>query len=196
MLPPAVRWRLGARRACRSLNERRDGRWQSAQRSSREHRAGSGWRSPGCSARRATASRWPRGGRRSSRPPSQGLAADGFDVQAVAANVADEAEIQKVVAAHRERYGRLDVLVNNAGVGIGATRRRDRDQAPGHAARHQPALDHPLLPRMHGDAARGRRPSTRTRSSSTPPRSPASTARAGCRSTRPPSTASSAGPKR
>jgi NAD(P)-dependent dehydrogenase (short-subunit alcohol dehydrogenase family) len=42
-------------------------------------------------------------------------------VQAVAANVADEAQIQKVVAAHRERYGRLDVLVNNAGVGVGAT---------------------------------------------------------------------------
>jgi NAD(P)-dependent dehydrogenase (short-subunit alcohol dehydrogenase family) len=50
----------------------------------------------------------------------QGLAADGFDVQAIAANVADEAEIQKVVAGHRERYGRLDVLVNNAGVGVGA----------------------------------------------------------------------------
>jgi NAD(P)-dependent dehydrogenase (short-subunit alcohol dehydrogenase family) len=49
-----------------------------------------------------------------------GLAADGFDVQAVAANLADEAEITKVVAAHRERYGRLDVLVNNAGVGIGS----------------------------------------------------------------------------
>ena len=32
----------------------------------------------------------------------------------------DEAEIQRVVAAHRERWGRLDVLVNNAGVGIGA----------------------------------------------------------------------------
>jgi NAD(P)-dependent dehydrogenase (short-subunit alcohol dehydrogenase family) len=50
----------------------------------------------------------------------QGLAADGFDVHGVAANVADEAEIQKVVAAHRDRYGRLDVLVNNAGVGVGA----------------------------------------------------------------------------
>jgi NAD(P)-dependent dehydrogenase (short-subunit alcohol dehydrogenase family) len=49
-----------------------------------------------------------------------GLAADGFDVHAVAANVSDEAEIQKVVAAHRERYGRLDVLVNNAGVGVGS----------------------------------------------------------------------------
>jgi NAD(P)-dependent dehydrogenase (short-subunit alcohol dehydrogenase family) len=50
----------------------------------------------------------------------QGLAGDGFDVHGVAANVAEEAEIQKVVGAHRERYGRLDVLVNNAGVGVGA----------------------------------------------------------------------------
>jgi NAD(P)-dependent dehydrogenase (short-subunit alcohol dehydrogenase family) len=49
-----------------------------------------------------------------------GLAADGFDVHAVAANLAEEAEIEKVVAAHRERYGRLDVLMNNAGVGVGA----------------------------------------------------------------------------
>jgi NAD(P)-dependent dehydrogenase (short-subunit alcohol dehydrogenase family) len=49
-----------------------------------------------------------------------GLAADGFDVQAVAANVADEADVVRVVDAHRTRYGRLDVLVNNAGVGIGA----------------------------------------------------------------------------
>jgi NAD(P)-dependent dehydrogenase (short-subunit alcohol dehydrogenase family) len=49
-----------------------------------------------------------------------GLAADGFDVHAVAANVSHEADIQKVVAAHRERYGRLDVLVNNAGLGVAA----------------------------------------------------------------------------
>jgi NAD(P)-dependent dehydrogenase (short-subunit alcohol dehydrogenase family) len=51
---------------------------------------------------------------------AQGLLADGFDVQAVAANVSDEADIKRVVEAHRERYGRLDVLVNNAGVGAGA----------------------------------------------------------------------------
>jgi NAD(P)-dependent dehydrogenase (short-subunit alcohol dehydrogenase family) len=50
----------------------------------------------------------------------KGLQDDGFEVNAVAANVADEDEIKKVVAAHTERYGRLDVLVNNAGVGIGA----------------------------------------------------------------------------
>jgi NAD(P)-dependent dehydrogenase (short-subunit alcohol dehydrogenase family) len=48
------------------------------------------------------------------------LAGAGFDVHGVPANVSDETEIQKVVEAHRERYGRLDVLVNNAGVGIGA----------------------------------------------------------------------------
>jgi NAD(P)-dependent dehydrogenase (short-subunit alcohol dehydrogenase family) len=47
------------------------------------------------------------------------LAADGFDVHGVAANVSDETEIKRVVAEHRARYGRLDVLVNNAGVGIG-----------------------------------------------------------------------------
>jgi NAD(P)-dependent dehydrogenase (short-subunit alcohol dehydrogenase family) len=49
-----------------------------------------------------------------------GLAAHGFEVHGVAGNVSDEAEIQKIVAAHRDRYGRLDVLVNNAGVGVGA----------------------------------------------------------------------------
>jgi NAD(P)-dependent dehydrogenase (short-subunit alcohol dehydrogenase family) len=32
----------------------------------------------------------------------------------------DEEAIRSVVALHRDRFGRLDVLVNNAGVGIGA----------------------------------------------------------------------------
>jgi NAD(P)-dependent dehydrogenase (short-subunit alcohol dehydrogenase family) len=44
----------------------------------------------------------------------------GFDIQHVAANMADEDGIRQVVGAHRERFGRLDVLVNNAGVGIGS----------------------------------------------------------------------------
>jgi NAD(P)-dependent dehydrogenase (short-subunit alcohol dehydrogenase family) len=51
---------------------------------------------------------------------AKGLADAGFDVHAVPASLGEEAEIKKVVAAHSERYGRLDVLVNNAGVGIGA----------------------------------------------------------------------------
>jgi short-subunit dehydrogenase len=44
----------------------------------------------------------------------------GFEVEALAANMADADAIAGVVARHRERFGRLDVLVNNAGVGIGA----------------------------------------------------------------------------
>jgi NAD(P)-dependent dehydrogenase (short-subunit alcohol dehydrogenase family) len=50
-----------------------------------------------------------------------GLREAGYEVESLAVNVADEAEIQKVVATHRERFGRLDVLVNNAGVGIGSS---------------------------------------------------------------------------
>jgi NAD(P)-dependent dehydrogenase (short-subunit alcohol dehydrogenase family) len=49
------------------------------------------------------------------------LVVEGFDVHGVAANVSEEEAIQHVVGAHRERYGRLDVLVNNAGVGFGAS---------------------------------------------------------------------------
>jgi NAD(P)-dependent dehydrogenase (short-subunit alcohol dehydrogenase family) len=52
---------------------------------------------------------------------AEGLRAEGFDANAVAGNLADEAIVQEVVRTHRERFGRLDVLVNNAGVGVGAT---------------------------------------------------------------------------
>jgi NAD(P)-dependent dehydrogenase (short-subunit alcohol dehydrogenase family) len=63
------------------------------------------------------------------------LLADGFGVTAVArdpargglagahevvANLADEDACVAAVAAHRERFGRLDLLVNAGGVGIGA----------------------------------------------------------------------------
>lgn len=44
----------------------------------------------------------------------------GYDVQEVAGPLSEEDAVKAVVAAHGERYGRLDVLVNNAGVGIGA----------------------------------------------------------------------------
>jgi len=52
---------------------------------------------------------------------AQALSAQGYDVQHLAADVGDEAAIAAVVALHGERHGRLDVLVNNAGVGVGAT---------------------------------------------------------------------------
>src|SRR4051794_2582919 len=51
---------------------------------------------------------------------ADGLRGEGFEVQHVAGNLGDEDVIKQVVAAHRDRFGRLDVLVNNAGVGIGA----------------------------------------------------------------------------
>jgi NAD(P)-dependent dehydrogenase (short-subunit alcohol dehydrogenase family) len=48
------------------------------------------------------------------------LRADGHDVHSYAANVMHEAEILGLITAHKERFGRLDVLVNNAGLGVGA----------------------------------------------------------------------------
>jgi NAD(P)-dependent dehydrogenase (short-subunit alcohol dehydrogenase family) len=47
------------------------------------------------------------------------LRGDGLDVHSVAANVANEEEVAALISSHRDRFGRLDVLVNNAGVGIG-----------------------------------------------------------------------------
>jgi NAD(P)-dependent dehydrogenase (short-subunit alcohol dehydrogenase family) len=49
------------------------------------------------------------------------LGAGGGEIEEVAGNMADEDDIREVVRRHRERFGRLDVLVNNAGVGIGAS---------------------------------------------------------------------------
>jgi NAD(P)-dependent dehydrogenase (short-subunit alcohol dehydrogenase family) len=48
------------------------------------------------------------------------LRSGGFEVEHVAGNMADEDAIREVVRRHRERFGRLDVLVNSAGLGIGA----------------------------------------------------------------------------
>jgi len=41
------------------------------------------------------------------------------EVQAVPANMAEEDGIKALAQKHRERFGRCDVLVNNAGIGIG-----------------------------------------------------------------------------
>jgi NAD(P)-dependent dehydrogenase (short-subunit alcohol dehydrogenase family) len=58
------------------------------------------------------------------RPDKLEAAADqlregGFEVEAVPANMAEEDEIKGLAQKHRERFGRCDVLVNNAGLGIG-----------------------------------------------------------------------------
>ena len=50
---------------------------------------------------------------------ARGLEEEGLDVLAHPANMAQEDDIKTLAAAHRDRFGRLDVLVNNAGVGIG-----------------------------------------------------------------------------
>ena len=47
------------------------------------------------------------------------LRAEGLDVLSLPAMMTDEEQIAGLFAAHRERWGRLDVLCNNAGVGIG-----------------------------------------------------------------------------
>lgn len=49
----------------------------------------------------------------------ESLRSDGIELQTVPADVTDEESILGVFAAHKERYGRLDALCNNAGVGIG-----------------------------------------------------------------------------
>jgi len=46
-------------------------------------------------------------------------AAGELGAHAVIANVADEEDCERVVHEHNERFGRLDVLVNSAGVGLG-----------------------------------------------------------------------------
>jgi NAD(P)-dependent dehydrogenase (short-subunit alcohol dehydrogenase family) len=45
---------------------------------------------------------------------------EGLDVQAAQGNMAEEDDIKRVVEQHREKSGRMDVLINNAGVGIGS----------------------------------------------------------------------------
>ena len=48
------------------------------------------------------------------------LEAEGLEVASVPTNVTSEEELKALVEGHRSRYGRLDVLINNAGVGIGS----------------------------------------------------------------------------
>src|SRR4051812_49858725 len=55
----------------------------------------------------------------SRRPERIEAAAAELGAAAIAADVAEAEECARVVTEHRDRFGRLDVLVNSAGIGIG-----------------------------------------------------------------------------
>jgi NAD(P)-dependent dehydrogenase (short-subunit alcohol dehydrogenase family) len=55
------------------------------------------------------------------RPEPLEEAASALDALAVPANLADPEECVRVVAAHAERHGGMEVLVNSAGIGIGGS---------------------------------------------------------------------------
>jgi NAD(P)-dependent dehydrogenase (short-subunit alcohol dehydrogenase family) len=55
----------------------------------------------------------------SRRPEKVEAAAEELGAVAIAADVGDAETCERLVAEHRERFGRLDILVNSAGIGIG-----------------------------------------------------------------------------
>ena len=55
----------------------------------------------------------------SRRPEKVKAAAEELGAAAIAADVGDADACERLVAEHRNRFGRLDVLVNSAGIGIG-----------------------------------------------------------------------------
>jgi short-subunit dehydrogenase len=55
----------------------------------------------------------------SRRPERIEAAAAELGAAAIAADVSEAEECERIVVEHRDRFGRLDVLVNSAGIGIG-----------------------------------------------------------------------------
>jgi NAD(P)-dependent dehydrogenase (short-subunit alcohol dehydrogenase family) len=55
----------------------------------------------------------------SRRPEKVEAAAAELGAAGVAANMAEPEDCERIVTEHRDRFGRLDVLVNSAGIGIG-----------------------------------------------------------------------------
>src|ERR1044072_8907681 len=51
---------------------------------------------------------------------AEGLKGEGFEGDPIPPKTAEEDHVVAIFDAHRQKYGRLDALVNNAGVGIGA----------------------------------------------------------------------------
>ena len=56
------------------------------------------------------------------------LRGKGVEVAELAANMSAPEAAQQIVDLHKEKFGRLDVLVNNAGVGIGAAADEHQDK--------------------------------------------------------------------
>jgi NAD(P)-dependent dehydrogenase (short-subunit alcohol dehydrogenase family) len=50
---------------------------------------------------------------------AEGLRGEGLEVESAPANMSDEGDIASLAERQKERFGRLDALVNNAGIGIG-----------------------------------------------------------------------------
>ena len=70
---------------------------------------------------------------------AEGLRSAGIDVHSVPAMMTDEEQIVALVESHRERFGRLDVLVNNAGRRDRRGDGRDHDEEARHPGRREPA---------------------------------------------------------
>ena len=77
--------------------------------------------------------------------------------------MADEEQIVALVESHKERFGRLDVLVNNAGVGIGEAMHEITAKKLDIQLDDEPARADPLHARGAADAEARRAPSTARR---------------------------------
>jgi len=87
------------------------------------------------------------------------LAAKDSAYLAVSADVRDESSVDALFSALRERFGRLDLLFNNAGEGAAAPGRQDNQQwiaVCSHAAADVRAL-HRLQARHHRSRTKSRR---------------------------------------
>jgi NAD(P)-dependent dehydrogenase (short-subunit alcohol dehydrogenase family) len=81
----------------------------------------------------------------------------GYEVEVVPGSVADEEVVKQIVSAHEARFGRLDVLVNNAGVGAGepveTLTTKKLDLQWGANFRHIPLFYREALPMLRAAAA-------------------------------------------